>query len=94
MCIYSPMPHTLSYCALIGKCALIRSNTVFILLSDGGLSTSSMALTLLHPEWPKLYGVLAILSAKGLNQSSVTFPDNSKYLDLPYKMCLDIWDCF
>ena len=28
MCIYSPMPHTLSYCALIGKCALIRSNTV------------------------------------------------------------------
>ena len=22
------MPHTLSYCALIGKCALIRSNTV------------------------------------------------------------------
>ena len=30
MCIYSPMPHTLSYCALIGKCALIRSNTVVI----------------------------------------------------------------
>ena len=29
MCIYSPMPHTLSYCALIGKCALIRSNTVY-----------------------------------------------------------------
>ena len=28
MCIYSPMPHTLSYSALIGKCALIRSNTV------------------------------------------------------------------
>ena len=28
MCIYSPMPHTLSYCALIGRCALIRSNTV------------------------------------------------------------------
>ena len=28
MCIYSPMPHTLSYCVLIGKCALIRSNTV------------------------------------------------------------------
>ena len=28
MCIYSPMPHTLSYCALIGKCTLIRSNTV------------------------------------------------------------------
>ena len=23
------MPHTLSYCALIGKCALIRSNTVY-----------------------------------------------------------------
>ena len=22
------MPHTLAYCALIGKCALIRSNTV------------------------------------------------------------------
>ena len=32
MCIYSPMPHTLSYCALIGKCALIRSNTVYCLL--------------------------------------------------------------
>ena len=30
MCIYSPMPHTLSYCALIGKCALIRSNTVIV----------------------------------------------------------------
>ena len=30
MCIYSPMPHTLSYCALIGKCALIRSNTVCV----------------------------------------------------------------
>ena len=29
MCIYSPMPHTLSYCALIGKFALIRSNTVY-----------------------------------------------------------------
>ena len=28
MCIYSPIPHTLSYCALIGKCALIRSNAV------------------------------------------------------------------
>ena len=28
MCIYSPMPHTLPYGALIGKCALIRSNTV------------------------------------------------------------------
>ena len=33
MCIYSPMPHTLSYCALIGKCALIRSNTVIGYLS-------------------------------------------------------------
>ena len=32
MCIYSPMPHTLSYCALIGKCALIRSNTVHLVL--------------------------------------------------------------
>ena len=32
MCIYSPMPHTLSYCALIGKCALIRSNTVFFIV--------------------------------------------------------------
>ena len=31
MCIYSPMPLTLSYCALIGKCALIRSNTVVCL---------------------------------------------------------------
>ena len=26
-------------------------------------------LTLLHSEWPKLYGVLAILSAKGLKES-------------------------
>ena len=24
------MPHTLSYCALIGKCALIRLNTVIL----------------------------------------------------------------
>ena len=34
MCIYSPMPHTLSYCALIGKCALIRSNTVIRALKE------------------------------------------------------------
>ena len=27
-------------------------------------------LTLLHSEWPKLYGVLAILSAIGLNLSN------------------------
>ena len=33
MCIYSPMPHTLSYYALIGKCALIRLNTVVIKLA-------------------------------------------------------------
>ena len=32
MCIYSPTPHKLSYCALIGKCALIRSNTVYFFL--------------------------------------------------------------
>ena len=38
MCIYSPMPHTLSYCALIGKCALIRSNTVFYTFSDTKLT--------------------------------------------------------
>ena len=31
MCIYSPMLHTLSYCVLIGKCALIRSNMVCLL---------------------------------------------------------------
>ena len=34
MCIYSPMPHTLSYCALIGKRALIRSNTVKLFTHD------------------------------------------------------------
>ena len=34
MCIYSPMPHILSYCALIGKCALIRSNTVDALAEE------------------------------------------------------------
>ena len=28
-------------------------------------------LTLLHSEWPKLYGVLAVLSAIGLKQVSV-----------------------
>ena len=28
MCTYSPKPHTLPCCALIGECALIRSNTV------------------------------------------------------------------
>ena len=32
MGIYSPMPHTLSYCALMGKCALIRLNTVVVSL--------------------------------------------------------------
>ena len=37
MCIYSPMPHTLSYCALIGKCALIRSNTVFYTLTKSNV---------------------------------------------------------
>ena len=50
MCIYSPMPHTLSYCALIGKCALIRSNTVHVfpavLLSNGYIFKRSNSLFL------------------------------------------------
>ena len=29
-------------------------------------------LTLLHPEWPKLYGVLAVLSAIGLKKLNGT----------------------
>ena len=29
-----------------------------------------MGLTLLHSEWPKLYGVLAVLSAIGLKVSA------------------------
>ena len=32
--------------------------------------TYNTDLTLLHSEWPKLYGVLAILSAKGLSMES------------------------
>ena len=45
MCIYSPMPHTLSYCALIGKCALIRSITVLaITLTLEGKLTSYNAI--------------------------------------------------
>ena len=35
-------------------------------------------LTLLHPEWPKLYGVLAILSAKGLPMIFCFIPDNAR----------------
>ena len=31
-----------------------------------------LALTLLHSEWPKLYGVLAVLSAIGLNLSQIS----------------------
>ena len=34
-------------------------------------------LTLLHPEWPKLYGVLAVLSAIGL-RVDLFEEDNSK----------------
>ena len=30
------------------------------------INNSSLSLTLLHSEWPKLYGVLAVLSAIGL----------------------------
>ena len=45
MCIYSPMPHTLSYCALIGKCALIRSNTVY---SKRGFIAHSVSLSNTH----------------------------------------------
>ena len=31
----------------------------------------SFGVTLLHSEWPKLYGVLAVSSAIGLNPSQV-----------------------
>ena len=44
MCIYSPMPHTLSYCALIGKCALIRSNTVSVCLNQVAFNTDCLYL--------------------------------------------------
>ena len=33
---------------------------------DNYLQVSMLTLTLLHSEWPKLYGVLVILSAIGL----------------------------
>ena len=45
MCNYSPMPHTLSYCALIGKCALIRLNTVMIVLRGMGTLSGEATLT-------------------------------------------------
>ena len=42
------------------------------MLLDGANSLLSCPqLTLLHSEWPKLYGVLAILSAKGLKDISI-----------------------
>ena len=42
------------------------------MLLDGANSLlSGPQLTLLHSEWPKLYGVLAILSAKGLKDINI-----------------------
>ena len=36
------------------------------------LKVKHFILTLLHSEWPKLYGVLAVLSAVGLNDGFMT----------------------
>ena len=60
------MPHTLSYCALIGKCALIRSNTVLYTCKDNDPHSLCIGVTgnifcILHGVKCILHGVKCIL---------------------------------
>ena len=48
------------------------------LAEQRNFSIRSHLLTLLHSERPKLYGVLAVLSAKGLKQEYATSGANRK----------------
>ena len=46
--------------------------------------------TLLHSEWPKLYGVLAVLSATGLNKSISSFRGFWGMLIIFIVFCIEI----
>ena len=48
---------------------------------------------ILHSERPKLYTLLAFLSAIGLRQG-FPFQNNLKDLEPSCQMDLDLWDCF
>ena len=50
-----------------GLCEFAFCNMKHDFFRQAGASFYSRHLTLLQAEWPKLYGVLAILSATGLN---------------------------
>ena len=58
MCIYSPMPHTLSYCALIGKCALIRSNTVNVLPDTLDILLQLLSVVVVVLRQPNVAGMM------------------------------------
>ena len=47
-------------------------NFVVCLLALKRVNTFANTLTLLHTEWPKLYGVLAVLSAIELNKRGLS----------------------
>ena len=55
--------------------------------------TNINSLTLLHSERPKLYGVLAVLSATGLNNGIFKVVSTKKSrTDFDYKMRLSVKD--
>ena len=89
MCIYSPMPHTLSYCALIGKCGLIRSNTV---------CRQYKCLVFTKISWFDNYSVhikclvdnLSVPYFLGYKTNFFSFQNNLKDLDPSHKMDLDL----
>ena len=89
MCIYSPMPHTLSYCALIGECALIGSNTVSGMMGELGESVvrrhNVKATEKLHPQ---LVIRAFNIYLSGLEKSSV-LPVLDRFLKLKTDLSLD-----
>ena len=62
--LYNILAHTYNVMTTIMSTMHFLTETMFI------LTAINPFLTLLHSEWPKLYGVLAILSAKGLKGDS------------------------
>ena len=60
--------------------------------------TGYTVLTLLHSEWPKLYGVLAVLSAIGLLQDNMILCvpkyDNSWIVKSFFLRCMGALPCF
>ena len=50
--------------ANVGKVCIVGDIHIFICICD--LDSKLPIITLLHSEWPKLYGVLAVLGENGL----------------------------